>query len=220
MDSASFNAFTQKITGDKPMTRDEFAKYIDTLSGSGMKIRTGNYKNKAEYDSLLKAGVVKDNWIERTLQYKLIELSEKYHNDKRMIASSFINALTHSFPQMLFISLPLFALILKLLYIRRKKFYYASHVIFSIHFYVFAFIIILLLIGVDQAKHNLQWNWLDFVTAAGVLYLLFYLYKAMRKFYLQRRAKTIVKYMILNLLMYILIILLFVIFALFSFFKI
>ena len=220
MDSASFDAFTRGITDGKPMTRAEFEKYLDTSLGSGMKIGTGNYKSKAEYDSLLRIGKEKDNWFEKIMTYKLIELSEKYHNDKKMIGTSFLNALTHSFPQMLFISLPLFALILKLLYARRKNFYYTSHVIFSIHLYVFVFIFLLLLIGLSQANEYLHWSWVDWLIGIGALGILFYQYKAMRNFYLQRRGKTILKFIILNLLMIILIMLLFAIFALFSFFKI
>jgi hypothetical protein len=220
MDSTTFSAFTKGITGNKPMTRVEFEKYIDTISGAGIRVGTGNYKNKAEYDSLLKHGIVKDNWIQRKLTYKVIELAEKYHNDKRMIGASFLNALVHSFPQMLFISLPLFAFVLKCLYYRRKQYYYASHVIFSIHLYVFVFIFLLILIGFDQLKNYLGWDWIQYLIGAGIIYILFYHYKAMRNFYKQGRGKTILKFLLLCFTMFIFITMLFGVFSLFSLFKI
>ncbi|MEO6406969.1 MAG: DUF3667 domain-containing protein [Ferruginibacter sp.] len=220
MDSAKFSQFTKEIKG-KPMSRDEFSKYVDTISKKpGFSFAPGNYKSKAEYDSLLKAGVKKHNWLERTLVYKQIEIREKYKNDGRKVLSVFLGILVHSFPQMLFISLPLFALILKLLYIRRKDFYYTNHAIFSIHLYVFIFIFFLIIMGLSSVKNYLHWNWINILLVIGTIYLFYYEYKAMRNFYMQRRAKTILKYIILNTLLLFLMILLFAVFAFFSIFKI
>ncbi len=216
MDSATFSAFTKKIHG-KPMTRDEFAHYVDTVRKLGtFKIAPGNYKSKEEYDSLLKAGVKKHNWLERRLVYKQIELNEKYQRDGNKILASFINALEHSFPQMLFISLPLFAFMLKMLYYRRKNFYYTNHAIFSIHLYVFVFIALLLAIGLSQLKEYTGWHWIDYLLIITGAYIFYYLYKAMRNFYQQRRAKTILKFLLLLIMLWILIAILFVIFSLFS----
>ena len=221
MDSAAFSEFTKEITDGRPMTRDEFAKYVDTSRKKGtFRIVSGNYKNKAEYDSLLKAGVKKHNWFERKLVYKQIELDERYQRDGNKILASFINALMHSFPQMLFISLPLFALILKLLYIRRKEYYYASHVIFSIHLYVFVFILLLSLIGLSQVEHYFDWNWINILLFIGAMYIFYYQYKAMCNFYRQGRGKTILKFLLLNFTMMVLISLLFTIFSLLSLLKI
>ena len=221
MDSAAFSAFTKEITEGKPLSRDEFAKYLDTSRKKGtFNVAPGKYRDKAQYDSLLKAGVKKHNWLERTLVYKQLELNEKYQHDGNKILTSFINSLVHSFPQMLFISLPLFALFLKLLYIRRKNYYYTNHVIFGVHLYVFVFILLLLLIGLGQVRDYLEWSWINVLIGIGIAYIFFYQYKAMRKFYLQRRAKTILKFIILNILMSFLIGILFLVFSFFSLLKI
>ena len=132
----------------------------------------------------------------------------------------FINALMHSFPQMLFISLPIFALVLQLLYVRRKNYYYANHAIFSVHLYVFVFIVLLLIMGLAGIRNYMHWNWINLFIAFCVGYIFFYQYKAMRKFYMQRRAKTIFKFLLLNLAMFFVIGLLFIVFALFSLLKI
>jgi hypothetical protein len=47
----------------------------------------------------------------------------------------------------------------------------------------------------------------------------FYLYKSMRKFYGQRRAKTVIKFLLLNIMGFIGMILLFAIFVVFSVFE-
>jgi hypothetical protein len=49
----------------------------------------------------------------------------------------------HNAPKIMFILMPLFALLMKWLYIRRKKFLYADHAIFSLHFHSFAFMLFL-----------------------------------------------------------------------------
>ena len=108
-----------------------------------------NYKSKEEYDSLVKAGVKKHNWFERMITYKGIELNEKYHNN-RLAIINLLGKLQHSIPQMLFVLLPLFALFLKLLYFRHKNFYYTDHAIFTIHFYIFVFIEMLLIFGISK----------------------------------------------------------------------
>jgi len=60
--------------------------------------------------------------------------------------TEWIELFLHKLPYLLFISLPIFALILKLLNIRRRReFYYADHAIFSIYHYIFSFILLLIL---------------------------------------------------------------------------
>ncbi len=221
MDSTAFSKFTKEINDGKPMTRDEFAKYIDTSKKKGtIHFTPGNYRSRAEYDSLLKAGVKKHNWLERRLVYKQIEIDQKYKHDGNKVLVSFINILFHSFPQMLFISLPLLALFLKLLYFRHKKYYYTNHVIFGIHLYVFVFILLLILIGLSQVKNWLHWGLINYLIGIGVIYIIFYQYKAMHNFYQQGRGKTILKFITLNLLMTFLIIFLVLIFSFFSLLKI
>ena len=120
---------------------------------------------------------------------------------------------------MLFILLPLFAIILKLIYIRRKNYYYVNHGIFSIHFYIFSFITMLGIFGLSKLNNSLHWGFITFIKAALSLGIFFYLYKAMRNFYKQRRAKTVLKFFILCFLLVIIILLLFMVFVFFSLFK-
>jgi hypothetical protein len=225
MDSLTFDAFTKNINkGDHkqalPMTRPEFKKYFDSSALSkAMSFTDLKYKSKTEYDSVLAAGK-KDGWLRKLVIYKQIELNEKYHNlGGRQAIKDFGDILLHSLPQIFFILLPIFAFILKLLYIRRKEFYYVNHGIFSIHFYIFWFISMLILFGLGELNARLDWGIITFIQVLIGFGIFFYLYKAMRNFYRQRRAKTVIKFMILCFSLLITIILLFLIFMLYSLYK-
>ena len=219
MDSLQFQKFTYEYAG-RAMTRAEFQSFIDTAGKGGLHFSVTHYKNKAEYDSLLKAGKVDDGWFDKMMTYREINMREKYHNNQNQIFKAFVNNFFHGFPQMFFISLPIFAFILKLLYYRRKDFYYTSHAIFSIHFYVFVFIMLLIIIGLKEALEHSDWDVFTYLMIPVALYIPIYQYKSMRNFYMQRRAKTIFKYLLLNLAVFFVIGILMVVFMFFSLLKI
>ena len=223
MDSASFAAFTREINKednkpDSPMTREQFRAYVDTmLVGNGNLVNV-KYNSRQEYDSVLKAGK-DDNWIERTFIYKLIDINTKYKGRRLDAFRDFKELLLHSLPQLLFLSLPLLALLLKLIYIRRKDFYYVSHGIFSLHLYIFVFIALLVIFSLNSLNNMLHWWPISLIIFFLYLGLFFYQYKAMRNFYKQRRAKTILKFILVSILFLIMLFLLFAIFVFTSFFK-
>jgi len=127
----------------------------------------------------------------------------------------FMEKYMHTLPQALFVSLPVFALLLLLLYARRD-FYYADHAIFSIHVYCASLIVLLVYFSVDKLQIAADWQWLSVVKFIIVLGILFYLYKAMRKFYKQNRVKTIFKFILLNMFSLVVVAILFAVFAVLS----
>ena len=85
----------------------------------------------------------RDGWFKRLWNKKAIDLNEKYKYDLALSMEKISDSVLHKLPYLLFVSLPFFALILKLLYIRRRKqFYYADHGIFSVHHYILSFILL------------------------------------------------------------------------------
>ncbi len=206
MDSVTFAQFTSEINKEDhhdsiPMTREEFKIYVDTvLSTEGIHLTPRHYKSKEEYDSLLASGVKKHNWLERHFIYKEIELNTKYHNNAKEIFKAFQEKFFHSFPQILFVSLPLTGLVLMLLYIRRKQYYYVSHMIYAVHLYCATLIIILMGLFINWLLQKLHFNSLAAVFVISALATLFYWYKAQRNFYGQKRAKTIFKFILFVLL--------------------
>ena len=220
-----FKKFTTDING-APMTRNEFHRYFDSIQLNGGFQLFDSDKNKnhygsgEQYDSLIAAGSVKDGWLRRHLTYKEIEINKKYSNQQGKFFSDFTNSLLHHFPQILFITLPFVGLLLQLLYVRQKKFYYVAHAIFTIHLYIFVFIVMLFEIGISQLSNIHGLSWLEYINDLLTIAIFFYLYKAMRNFYEQQRFKTIMKYVLFVFVFTILITFLFIIFALISVFQI
>ena len=187
------------------------------LIGMGLE----GYKNINQYDSVQSSLPMdkRDNWIKKILIKKGIGINEKYRDDPMNGFTKLKDGFLHKLPYLLFISLPLFALFLKLVYIRRKEFYYFDHGIFSIHHYIFTFILLLLVFTFQMIADLLNSELLNFI--AGFLFFSggFYLYKGMRKFYGQRRTKTVIKFILLNVMGLISMLILFVFFVIFSVFE-
>ena len=216
LDSSKYEAY-KALAGSGPiMSRAKF----DSQASKGVTISPGNYKSKAEYDSILLSGKKKHNWLERQLTYKNIELKEKYKGRNSDLVKDMMSRFLHFLPQMFFVLLPLFALILKLFYYRKKEIYYTGHIIFTIHFYIFLFIAMIIGFGLSQIKDRFKVPLLGYLGLAIFFYLLFYFYKAMRKFYKQSRAKTILKYCLILTVGTFLTGAIFVLFSLLSIFEI
>lgn len=205
---------------DSVATRQELMKLIGQFKFIDLGGR--DYKNRHEYDSVQKAlpGGERDGWIVRGVQHQNLKMQEKYRNDPRSGSNTLIETFLHKLPYMLFVSLPLFAFILKLLYIRRKNFYYADHGIFSIYHYIFSFMLLLLVFGFGGLSDLTHLEIFDILTAILFLSGGVYLYLSMKKFYGQGHGKTLVKFLLLNIAGLLLLIFLFLVFLIFSVFQI
>lgn len=103
-------------------------------------------------------------------------------------------------PKMMFFFLPLMALVMLPLY-RRPRRYYVEHLVFFLHTHaaVFALMIADLLIGI--AAHWVSWlrgpaYAVDFI-ASG--YAVWCIYRAMRRYYGERRAPTLAKFAVVGI---------------------
>ncbi len=136
-------------------------------------------------------------WIESKFIKKQILIDKKYRYEEGVFKKIIRDKFLHGLPQMFFITLPIFAFVLQLLYIRRKEFYYTDHSIFSIYHFIAVFIIWLLVLLISKLQAVVHWGFLGYVILALLLGILFYLYKGMRNFYQQSRVKTILKFILL-----------------------
>ncbi|WP_166437298.1 DUF3667 domain-containing protein [Niastella caeni] len=179
------------------------------------------YTSISQYDSVQKTlpADQRDSWLERKVEHRKIELKARYKDNERALWSDLLQKFTHTFPYLLFVSLPLYAFYLKLLYYRRKQFLYVTHGIFLIYLYIFTFIDLLVYFGVDKIKDTLGWGWIGWLEAVVLLYGIFYAFLAMLKFYGQGIGKTLLKFIILNILAFWSIIFLFTVFFLFAVYK-
>ena len=95
----------------------------------------------------------------------------------------------HNIPKMLFLLLPVFALLLKLLYVRRKQFYFVDHAILSLHYFSFIFLLLILSVFILDKIFNTA-----FFVQVSVPWIFLYLLLAMKKLYGQTWGKTLLKF--------------------------
>jgi hypothetical protein len=176
------------------------------------------YRTIAEYDSFQNklSSKDQDNYFVRKIERQNLYLREKYSNNGMSISSAIKNDFMHRFPQMLFVGLPLFAFLLKFLYLRRKKYFYVSHLFFSIYLFCAYFIIILLSLWVSSIGKFFNTDVSKYINAVILIGSFVYLYKAIRYFYEQGRIKTLLKYFLLLFLSIFAISLIFILFFLVS----
>lgn len=109
---------------------------------------------------------------------------------------SFISTMISKLPFAIFFFLPFFALFIWFVYIR-KKYTYTDHLIFSFHNTALLFILLIISYLIDSI-FDVNSNWV-FLSIFSI-----YLFQAMVKFYRQGIFKTVVKYLFLNAIFFIL----------------
>jgi hypothetical protein len=130
----------------------------------------------------------RDGWFERYYNRKAFAIIQQKLNMKDIIEEG----IKHDFPKMMFVLLPLFALILLISFYRSKK-YYVEHLIYAFHLHCFIFLFLAMLMALNFIiPHN--WDtlsgWLAF--AAGLI-IVWYIYKSLRVVYHRSAWRTITK---------------------------
>lgn len=149
-------------------------------------------KTVKEYDSIQNTlpEEKRHNFVERFFERKVIELEAKGKDKEKEMTKQLIDDAVSNIPRMLFFLMPIFALLLKVLYIRRDYFY-SEHLVFTVLYYDFIYLAGSLIILVNQVE------WLSWIQYFLYAWIFIYLYKSMRNVYKQRRAKTVTKYFLL-----------------------
>lgn len=212
--------------------------FVDSLSGPGKEIvekSISDFQKLRQPDSLKNSSKNKtaeqyreeqarlpeaerDGWLKQKVNERAYQINTSFRQDPRSTILSLTDKFLHSFPYILFVSLPLFAVFLKLLYSR--KYYFTDHIMFLIFLYIFTFLVFIVMIIFSQLE-NLTglniFNWMNFFLILAGIY---YAYKSMRTFYMQGRGTTISKFILFNFMSFILISILFVIFLIITLLRI
>ncbi|WP_316788164.1 DUF3667 domain-containing protein [Pedobacter frigoris] len=133
----------------------------------------------------------RDGFIKNYTIKRNIELRDYPGGVSKKMTEDFV----HNLPKMMFLLLPLFALLLKLVYIRKKKYYY-EHLIFSFHLHSALFL---------SALITILFSWLiGFIYNIGYVlqalcsvYIIWYIYRSLRTFYDSKRWITAIKILFL-----------------------
>jgi hypothetical protein len=139
-----------------------------------------------------------DGFITRQWNKKVFDYTAKYGNQAKEI---FVENFEHNIPKMMFILLPLFALILKITFFRSKKFY-VEHLIYAFHFHCFVFLflgIIMLLKFLLPANWGIN-GWID---AIATFYIMWYVYRSLRVVYHRSRFRTVTKVIGMSLMYFV-----------------
>lgn len=174
-------------------------KDLDTMNFFDARIRqwevfsdhydaTGVRNSEAALDSLNYSNSRFNQWFYR----KTVD-AERFSSDSDLFWNYFYSKL----PFIIFFYLPVFALFIWLLYIRRP-FTYMEHLIFTFHNQTTWFVLYGIAVGINSIIGN------SFATWMATFIFGFYLYKAFRRFYGQGRVKTLLKFIIINIIFFIL----------------
>ena len=179
------------------------------------------FKNVESYlhfqDSI--PNVQRDGFFKKYMLVRGLKIKLFFEENKKKAMWMLLNQFIHSFPTLLFISLPLLALVLQLLFFCRTKMGYAVHGIFLLHLYVFTFLALLFYFTVVKIFSFTHFDVPGLFAPFIFFGVLFYGYKAFRNFYNLRRAKTIFYYSVFLLLSFLSISLLFIFYFLFMLLK-
>jgi len=133
--------------------------------------------------------------IDRTTDFGRA-LDEKLRSGELSL-SAILDDLEHRIPTLLFLGVPLFALLLKLAYVRSGRFY-IEHLIFSLHLHTWLFLAFMLGNGYLKLA-ALGANWLATLGAWALgLWMAWYIATAFRAVYAQGWRRTVLKIALLG----------------------
>lgn len=154
------------------------------------------YRNLASYDSAQAALAPdkRDGTIGSVLMRTSYRLMDRYKTDGGWAAfqDDLSSEMGNNYPKVLFLMLPLVALMLKVLYLRRD-FLYSEHLVFTLYFYNFIFLMASLILLLKLMP------WTSLITTAGTWWIFLWLPFAMKRVYRQGWWKTSLKYFLLLL---------------------
>ncbi|ALL05869.1 hypothetical protein AQ505_10395 [Pedobacter sp. PACM 27299] len=132
----------------------------------------------------------RDGFIEKYFSKKAIILSHSKDANKKVEEN-----LLHNIPKLMFILLPLFALLLKLVYIDKKK-YYFEHLIYSFHIHSAIFLVVLISNFITRAAGYI-YDISSITFTLSFFYIIWYIYQSLRTFYQGKVGATIFRFFLL-----------------------
>lgn len=155
-----------------------------------------NYSDKHEDETPEEALKNLNHRVEPTniARYKKAQNFNKIKDDPKEI----VNILMPKVPLFLFFFAPVLSLFFWLLYVR-GSWNYMEHMVFNFHLFTFIFLILYVIVLEKKLIGTSIIGYIFFGIAGP-----FYLYKAMRTFYAQGRFKTILKFLFINFVFFML----------------
>ncbi|MCB0279314.1 MAG: DUF3667 domain-containing protein [Calditrichaeota bacterium] len=176
-DLDSLRHFLDRYNFLTEQSKNSYVYQLDSL----YRVRIRNINSSGSFNFVTNKDSLDEGLFKDFVDY--IDLKGKYINTRGqegmdLILTEFINQV----PKVMFLILPIFALILKLLYIR-KNILYINHLIFTLHLHTVIFIYLLIAILIQ--------HWI--ATVGVILLIWFYMFFAFRNVYKQSIMMTALK---------------------------
>lgn len=176
------------------------------------------YDSVAEMDSIRKVNPNQIHDLVYWMNKKTIPLTNKYTSEE--LQAKFIESAEYNFPKTLFFYMPLFAFILWLFH-SKKRWYYFDHGIFTLHYFSFLLLVVLLLFlfnkAITQLGNSFILNLIEvLVNGIGYIWMIYYFMPAHHRFYGETRMVSFIKsgfIYVINFILFSFILLLFFIYT-------
>jgi len=143
--------------------------------------------DKLDMLTLAPDSLIKKYEVNRFYSKIAIKQSVRFMRDQGLFAKQIASSL----PLMLLAMMPALALFMKLLYVRRRRFF-IEHLVFNFHHHAFMFLVLSLLFLIPE-------NHIENIIRYGIIGVFIFLFIAMKLYYEQGVFKTLLKYILFNL---------------------
>jgi len=130
----------------------------------------------------------RDGAIKMFMNKKRLSYKQNYGSRAKEV---FLEQFEHNIPKMMFLMLPLCALIFQVTFWRNKK-YYVEHLIYTFHLHCFLFLFLTIIMLLDIIIPA-GWHITDWLNLIATVYVIWYLYKSLKVFYHRGPIRTITK---------------------------
>jgi hypothetical protein len=183
-----------------PSTNENWSTKENQEINQSIKIDFTNDVNKTEtiqayhqQQSVLKPEK-RDGIIKRYFKEEQIKLNNKFKENPRKTFTEFFDNFIHGFSSLFFISLPLIAIWLNILFYNKKEINLVGHFIFITHNYIVDYIIMLINIILKVPAKIKGLEFMETIAALVMFWMLYYGYASMNKFYQLSRRRAIFMY--------------------------
>lgn len=201
-------------------SNDTLKKILKETNINPDKITDFGYKGTKQLDWVQKNSAEKEKLGKTEYWFLKKWLSVKEENTNEEIIEKFSQSFEQNLPKVLFIYMPIFALLLWIFH-DKKRWYFYDHGIFTLHFFSFLLLVILLLFFIDKLFALSDWpvlGWIHLIIkTTGILWMLIYFFPAHRRFYGESRMVSAFKSSLVYAFNIIIIIVLMVFYGLYTY---
>lgn len=134
----------------------------------------------------------RDGKISQYFTKQEIRLNKKFRENPKKAFFELIDNFIHSFSSLFFISMPLIALWLNLIFYQKKSINFVGHFIFIAHNYIFAYIAIFIQLTLDKLGSIKGLGLLSSLSPLIFIWIFYYGYKSTKSFYGLTRGKSLI----------------------------